>query len=166
MVSPMKTGVQATKEVVSKHLKDLTPFEMLVSADVSSEAHIFFTFGKYRIWHCHRIWVISQLTFSKTTFFPNCRIIRLWFASFYTCSAWARFPKRPYGSLTIQYKTFRVPMRRLRLCSASGMIADENMDDFYAIMRQNTASMYYATDTGKRQCNPENDSRCDRSQTV
>lgn len=62
--------------------------------------------------------------------------------NFYTCNLWFQHTQKAYNALRIQYNNgFRVLMGLPRFCSASGMFADARVDDFYAIIRNRTASM-------------------------
>lgn len=61
--------------------------------------------------------------------------------SFYTCSLWVNYTQRYWSALRVQYNNgFRVLMGLPRFCSASGMFAEARVDDFYAIIRNRTAS--------------------------
>ncbi|XP_061718277.1 uncharacterized protein LOC133525883 [Cydia pomonella] len=62
--------------------------------------------------------------------------------SFYTCSLWASYTQRAYNALRIQYNNvFRMLMGLPRHCSASGMFAEAHTDDFFAIIRNRSASL-------------------------
>ncbi|XP_026330471.1 uncharacterized protein LOC113237969 [Hyposmocoma kahamanoa] len=80
--------------------------------------------------------------FTRCTVSVKLTLFKAYCQSFYTCGLWARFTKRAYDSLRVQYNNvFRVLLRLPRFCSASGMFADAHMDDFYAIIRKKTASI-------------------------
>lgn len=62
--------------------------------------------------------------------------------TFYTCSLWARFTQRAYNILRVQYNNIlRMLLKLPKHCSASGMFAEAQADDFFAIRRKRIASM-------------------------
>ncbi|XP_063361495.1 uncharacterized protein LOC134650470 [Cydia amplana] len=57
--------------------------------------------------------------------------------AFYTSQLWYHFTKRSFNRLRVQYNNaFRAMLRLPWRCSASGMFAENRVDDFYAIMRK------------------------------
>ncbi|CAH2104113.1 unnamed protein product [Euphydryas editha] len=61
---------------------------------------------------------------------------------FYTCGLWVNYTQRAVSALRVQYNNgFRVLMGLPRFCSASSMFATANVNDFYAIIRQKSASL-------------------------
>lgn len=69
-------------------------------------------------------------------------LFRAYCQSFYTCGLWVKYTKRSFNALRIQYNNgFRMLLGLPRYCSASGMFAEERVDDFYGIIRKRTASL-------------------------
>ncbi|KAJ8737185.1 hypothetical protein PYW07_000456 [Mythimna separata] len=61
--------------------------------------------------------------------------------SFYTCYLWKNYTQRTYHALRVQYNNaFRAMLNLPWRCSASGMFAENRVDDFYAVMRKRAAS--------------------------
>lgn len=64
--------------------------------------------------------------------------------TFYTSSLWANHTQKADNTLRIQYNNaFRVMLRLPPYCSASGMFADAQTDDYFAIMRKKVASLVH-----------------------
>ncbi|CAH2224172.1 jg23407 [Pararge aegeria aegeria] len=62
--------------------------------------------------------------------------------TFYTGGLWVKYTQRALNTLRVQYNNgFRILLGLPRFCSASGMFAQERIDDFYAIIRKKTASL-------------------------
>lgn len=80
--------------------------------------------------------------FARCTNQVKVTLFKAFCQSFYTCSLWTSFTQRAYSDLRVQYNNaFRILLGRPWRCSASGMFASANTDDFYAIIRKRTASM-------------------------
>ncbi|XP_022833918.1 uncharacterized protein LOC111361758 [Spodoptera litura] len=61
--------------------------------------------------------------------------------AFYTCYLWKNYTQRTYHALRVQYNNaFRAMLNLPWRCSASGMFAENRVDDFYAVMRKRAAS--------------------------
>lgn len=64
--------------------------------------------------------------------------------SLYTCSLWASYTQRSYGTIRVQYNNaLRAVLRLPRYCSASGMFAWAHIDCFHATMRRRCASLIH-----------------------
>lgn len=62
--------------------------------------------------------------------------------TFYTCSLWVSFTQRAYNVLRVQYNNaLRMLLRMPKHCSASGMFAEAQTDDFFAVRRKRIASL-------------------------
>jgi exonuclease III len=82
--------------------------------------------------------------FAKCSTEVKVTLFRAYCQCFYTSGLWAYFKQKSFDSLRVQYNNiFRALVRLPRYCSASGMFADAHVDDFYAIMRKNIASVVH-----------------------
>lgn len=80
--------------------------------------------------------------FKRCTVPVKITLFKAFCQSFYTCALWTNFTQKAYSDLRVQYNNiFRVLLRLPRFCSASGMFADASVDDFYAIIRRQSASL-------------------------
>ncbi|XP_013197336.2 uncharacterized protein LOC106140307 [Amyelois transitella] len=85
---------------------------------------------------------VVALRFAKCNAEVKVTLFRAFCQTFYTCSLWVNYTARAAGALRVQYNNaFRALMGLPRFCSASGMFANANVDDYYAIIRKRTASL-------------------------
>ncbi|XP_041986142.1 uncharacterized protein LOC121738255 [Aricia agestis] len=69
-------------------------------------------------------------------------LFRAFCTSLYTCALWAKYYKKGYNALTVQYNNaFRAMLGLPRYCSASGMFAEARTDGFQATIRKRCASL-------------------------
>ena len=70
-------------------------------------------------------------------------LFRAYCQTFYTCQLWTNCTRRAINTLRVQYNdAFRILMRFPRWCSASSMLADARVPDFFAIIRLRVASFW------------------------
>ncbi|CAH2093831.1 unnamed protein product [Euphydryas editha] len=80
--------------------------------------------------------------FARCTHNVKITLFKAYCTSFYTCSLWAKFSRKSYNTLRVQYNnSFRVLLGLPRFCSASGMFATAKVDCFYATMRKRCGSL-------------------------
>ncbi|KAJ8727231.1 hypothetical protein PYW08_015628 [Mythimna loreyi] len=80
--------------------------------------------------------------FARCTEQVKVTLFRAFCQTFYTCSLWAKYTRRTYDALRVQYNNaFRVLMGLPRYCSASGMYAEARVDGFHAVIRKRSASL-------------------------
>lgn len=69
-------------------------------------------------------------------------LFRAYCTSLYTCSLWAKYSQKSFGSLRVQFNNaFRAVLGLSRFCSASGMFAAANTDCFNSNMRKRGAAL-------------------------
>lgn len=82
--------------------------------------------------------------FARCTTQVKVTLFKAYCNSLYTCSLWMNYTQGAYKALRTQYNNaFRGLMGLPRYCSASGMLAEVEVDSFSAIIRKSIASLIY-----------------------
>lgn len=80
--------------------------------------------------------------FARCSVEAKITLFKAYCQNFYTGALWVNYTRKALDVLRVQYNNgFRVLLGLPRFCSASTMFAEAHTNDFYAIMRNKTASL-------------------------